>query len=118
MGRADERWWAMQITKHGDRRDQQRNKIEFRRLPIISSRAGQAIEDTRSARAGQSRQSGSRAIPGSCLHSERRRKSGGCVHGKTCSSLARSVPAALSGDTATALVLERLRHHRPVGLRA
>jgi hypothetical protein len=55
-GRVDERWWAMQIAKHGDCRDQQRDKIRFHRLSLVRSRAGHAIEDTRSAKAGQSRQ--------------------------------------------------------------
>jgi hypothetical protein len=62
-GRADESWSAIQIANHGDCRNQQRDKIRFRRLPLASSRAGQAIEDTRSARAGQSRQSRSRQFP-------------------------------------------------------
>jgi len=53
----------MQIAKHGDCRDQQRDKIKFRRLSLVGSRAGQAIEDTRTARAGQSRQSISRQFP-------------------------------------------------------
>jgi hypothetical protein len=53
----------MQISKHGDCRDQQRDKIGFRQSSVVSSRAGQAIEDTRSARAGQSKQSRSRQFP-------------------------------------------------------
>ena len=31
----------MQIAKHGDCRDQQRDKIKFRRLSLVGSRAGQ-----------------------------------------------------------------------------
>ena len=42
---------------------QQPDKIKFRRLSLVGSRAGQAIEDTRTARAGQSRQSISRQFP-------------------------------------------------------
>ena len=83
----------MQIAKHGDCRDQQRNKIGFRRLPLVSSRAGQAIEGTRSARAGQSQQFQIKAIPGSRVHSVRRPKSGGDASGvSTPSALCTSVP--------------------------
>ena len=90
-GRADERWWAVQIAKHGDRRDQQRNKIKFRRLSLVGSRAGQAIEDTRSARAGQSRQSISRQFPAAAYIPKGGRSHAKRVHGKTRSTLARSL---------------------------
>ena len=66
----------MQTAKHGDRRDQQRNEIGFRRFPLVSSRAGQAIGTPEAQKRANQGNSRSRAIPGSCLHSVRRLKSG------------------------------------------
>jgi len=87
---ADERWWAMQTAKHGDCRDQQRDKIKFRRLSPVGSRAGQAIADTGTARAGQSRQSVSRQFPAVAYIPRGGRSHAGRVHGKIRSSRARS----------------------------
>ena len=67
----------MQIVTHDNRRGQQHNKIGVRRLSLVGSRAGQAIEDTQKRKSGPIKAIPIKAIPGSCLHSERRPKSCG-----------------------------------------
>ena len=71
----------MQIAKHGDCRDQQRDKIG------LSSTVSRQQPRRSGDRGHQNRKSGPikaihiKAIPGRCLHSERRPKSGGDASG-------------------------------------
>ena len=92
----------MQTAKHGDCRDQQRDKIKFRRLSPVGSRAGQAIADKPQERANQGNpyQGNSRPLPTFREEVEVMR---GASMGKFVPLARALVAAALSEDPATAI---------------